>query len=265
VIFNSYFFAEEITNMNVKFLLVPGLFLILSCSLPAASITGSFSIDGSVTVTGNTISWTDNSSVADMYVVGPPTPTGTWATMPLNSEGTVQPLNLTSEPVGGTFPAFNFPNWMTFPGPGPQSTITITLQYIYQGFEGQASCGASPAPGQVCTPLDAAGTPGPFNLQNSASGTTSSATWTFLGTAVDSSGKLSPTEVIGQYSANFNEPYQQVLQQLATTGFVTNTYAATWTAQASTVPEPDTLQLFGIGLGLCTVAVIFRRLKPSRS
>jgi len=253
--------------MNVRFLLVPGLFIALSSALPAASITGSFSIDGSVTVTGNTISWTDNSSVKDMYVVGPPVPTGTWATMPLNSEGTVKDLNLTAEPVGGTFPAFNFPTWMTFPGPGPQSNVTITLQYIYQGFEGQAGCNpaSTPAPGQVCTPLTAAGTPGPFNLVNSASGTTSSATWTFAGTAVDSTGVLSPSRVIGQYSANFDMPFQQVLQQLATTGSITNTYAATWTAQAATVPEPNTVQLLGIGFGLCALAAIVRRVKLARS
>jgi|SRR5579872_987050 len=256
--------------MNVRFLLVPGLFITLSCALPAASITGSFSIDGSVTVSLNSMSWTDNSSVANMYVVGPPTASGSWATLPLNSEGTVQTLNLSSEPVGGTIPAFNLPDFMTFPGPGPQSTITITLQYIYQGFEGQnaAACNpnGTPQPDQVCTPLDGAGTPGPFNLQNSASGTTSSATWTFLGTAVDSSGTLSPTQIIGQYSANFKTPYQTVLQQLAANGSVTNTYAATWTAQAaSTVPEPDSMQLFGIGLGLCAAAVVFRRVKHARS
>ena len=252
--------------MNVRFLLVPGLFITLSCALPAASITGSFSIDGSVTVSPNSISWTDNSSIADMYVVGPPAPTGTWSTMALNSEGTVQPLNLTSEPVGGTYPAFNFPDWMTFPGPGPQSTITITLQYIYQGYEGQAACGASPAPDQVCTPLAGNGKPGPFNLSNSASGTTSSATFTFEGLAVDSSGTYSPTEVIGQYSANFSTPYQTVLADLAANGSVTNTYAATWTAvPTTTTPEPDTMQLFGIGFGLCAAAVVCRRLKHARS
>jgi len=243
--------------MNFRLWFAAALLLALPCAhlAQASAINGSFSIDGSITVSLNTITWTDNSNVHDMYVVGPPNPTGSWATMALNSEGTIGDLNLAAQPVGGTFPAFDDPLWMTFPGVGPQSTITIDLQYIFAGTKGTAECGAAPAPNQECTPLAGNGQPGPFNLENSADGTTSTAFFTFEGTAVDSSGTLTSSLVIGQFSSNFTTPYQTVLADLANNGSVTNTFAATFTAQP--VPEPGTMAL--LGLGLVLVSTVVRR------
>lgn len=244
--------------MTVRVLCALGLLSIFSCAVQASQIQGSFSIGGSIVVSETMISWLDDVNVSDKYVVGPPSPTNTWATMPLGSEGDEQTLDLTSQPVGGTFPAFTFPNWMDFPGPGPQSTITITLEYIFAGTQGTAECGLAAAPNQTCTPLAGNLKPGPFNLSNSASGTTSSATFTFEGIAHDNSGTFSDSKIIGQYSADFTTPYQSVLTQLAAHGSVTNTYAATWVTVAGPVPEPSTLSFLGIGCGLFFVAGVFR-------
>jgi hypothetical protein len=212
----------------------------------ASPIYGIFQIDGSITASLNTISWVDNSNNANQYVIGPPSPTGSFSAVTLNSEGAIQNLSLSSEPVGVPF---SDPNWLTMPA--PDGNLSITLTFIYAGTFGQAECSAPAAPNQQCTPLDAAATPGPFNLQNSSSGITSSASFTFAGIVTDGN-PADNTPITGQFSVNFPEPYQDVLGTLASAGSVTNTYSATFIS----MPEPSAafLALGGLLLGAALLA-----------
>jgi len=217
----------------------------------AATINGIFQIDGSMTASLNTITWVDNSDAAEMFVIGPPTPTGSFSAVALNSEGTIENLNLTAEPVGI---AFADPDFMVLPS--PDGNLSVTLTYIYAGTDGQSECAAAPAAGQQCTPLDANGTPGPFDLQNSSSGQTSSASFTFQGVVTD--GNPADNSVInGQFSVNFDTPYQSVLAVLATSGSVSNTYSATFSAEGTATPEPSGILLM-LG-GLLVGAGLFRK------
>ena len=80
-----------------------------------------------MTVTGNTISWVDDLNIANMYVIGPPAPTGAFSTVAFGSEGAIQDLSLSSEPVGVTF---DDPNWLTLPTPdaGLEHHVDIHLR-----------------------------------------------------------------------------------------------------------------------------------------
>lgn len=220
----------------------------------AAPIYGAFSIGGSMTVTENAITWVDFSNLPNLYVIGPPAPTGAFSAVALSSEGAIQDLVLSSEPVGTTF---DDPGWLTLPA--PDADLSITLTYIAPGTDGQTDCSAAPAPGQTCTPLDGAGTPGPFNLVNGplVNGvvTTSSASFTFVGIVTDGV-PADNTQITGQFSVNFGTPYQTVLTTLATgPGFsVTNTYSGTFTA----VPEPSGV-LMALGAFMVGAALLAKR------
>ena len=104
-----------------------------------------------------------------------------------------------------------------------------------------------PAPGQVCS------LPGtPFSLINTTA-TSSSATFALSGFVRRiSTGELSTFN--GIYTTQFTIPYQQVLQQLETNGFIDNTYSGTFTGTVTAaVPEPATLLTFGVGTLLAAV------------
>jgi len=214
----------------------------------ASPIYGSFSIVGSMTVTENTISWVNPSDDPNLYVIGPPPPSDSFSAVALNSQGAIEDLSLSAQPVGATF---SDPGWLTLPV--PDANLSITLTYIYAGIYGQSECSAPAAPDQTCTPLDGLGTPGPFNLMNSASGTTSSASFTFMGIVTDGI-PADSTPITGQFSVNFTTPYQAVLATLATgpSFSVTQTYSGTFTA----VPEPSgvLLALGGFMVGASLLA-----------
>jgi hypothetical protein len=144
---------------------------------------------------------------------------------------------------------FVLPNFLTIGG------LNFTLTFIPGGTAGSALCGAPEAAGQQCTP------PGsPFNLFNTSSNT-STASFNVLGTVSDGTGN--PANFVGVFSTQFTPlktptggSYQDILQQLATQGFVDASYSASFSFTA--VPEPGTTSLLLGGLA-CVAANFWRR------
>jgi hypothetical protein len=150
---------------------------------------------------------------------------------------------------GGFTPLTGF---ITFTA-GP--TIRLDLTEIDPGNLSTAACGMPPAAGQVCTPAAfPGGVPNPFDLVNS-SATTSSATITFRGNAVNTATGETDT-FVGVFTTQFTVPYQTLLTTISGGGTVSTSYSATITVtpSSSTVPEPASFVLFGLGLiGLSVV------------
>jgi hypothetical protein len=144
---------------------------------------------------------------------------------------------------------FGFPpeTFLTFNNGGV--TTQLLINYIVPGQNGAAGCADSPpAALQFCTP------PGSlFNLQN-LSATSSIVSWQFQGITNDTPG----VTWTGTFTSQFNNiPFQTVLANLATNGFVSNTYSGNITLNAAGVPEPATLLM--IGGGLIGLAALVRR------
>lgn len=154
-------------------------------------------------------------------------------------------FNLTNPPnlVGGIFANQLFMNFAAASG----VTTALQINTIVPGNKGAAGCGLPAGPNQQCTP------PGSlFNFENNALGQ-ATATWIFTG--VTSGNPGSQSNWIGNFTAQFGIPFQTVLANLGTAGFVSNTYSAIITL--SVVPEPGSLLL--IGTGLIGLAAFLRR------
>jgi len=161
----------------------------------------------------------------------------------------VDNLAIGSEPVGTTFPAQEFIKFLTAPSLSP-----LYITFIDPGYGSSADCNplGTPALGQRCTPPNPGGSP--FTFENvQPGGSKSTATWTFEGRSLDNT-----LAWIAVFTSQFSTPYQTVLQELANspTHSITHSYSATVTV--STVPEPGTMLL--VGLGLCGIGLLkFRK------
>lgn len=210
-----------------------------------ASTLGSFSLAGNIIVNGtSTIDWTDPSNVAMKAVLSDTT--GIYAGLD-GQEVTIQDLSSSTEPAGyAGFPDMLF---ITF----PNGAAPLYLNVIYPGVDSSAQCGTlPPAPGQTCTPALPGGALSPFNFQNNPPPSSPQATATFaFGGDVN---HLSNETWIGNFTSQFNVPFQTVLSQLSTTGTVENTYSASFTVSSTATPETSTLSLCGLGLGLVLLA-----------
>jgi len=167
--------------------------------------------------------------------------------------GYIHDLNSAAQPINQMF---SLPNFITFTG----SDIQLELQFIFTGVDPQASCLAAPAPGQTCTPVVPAlvtpANPGglsPYNLQNTA-GRGSTASFSVMGIANHGDGEMNA--FTGQFTAQFNVPYQTLLTELASGTLPRESYSATFTV--TPIPEPGTASLF-IGAGLILVGKMFSR------
>jgi len=142
------------------------------------------------------------------------------------------------------------PDFITFNNAGV--TTDLTLTYIAPGIYTPAECGDAPAVGQSCTP------PGSlFNLVNNQPPPgQATVTWVMEGTTTSGS------TWVGNFTTQFNTPYQTVLTDLSTNGFVDNTFSGTITlTPTAQTPEPATVTLMGMGLILLTLGL--RRRKRS--
>jgi len=162
----------------------------------------------------------------------------------------IKSLSQANQPVGSTSgPGLPLPSWMVFtpeavPVGGPQISLTLT-EVLAGTFPNSPNCDpfGVVAAGQTCTPAGSA-----FNLQNQTT-TSSSATFTILGNAVDGvPADTAPFQII--FTGQFTVPYQVLLQALLTNGGTGN-YSGSYSVSFSTisgVPEPGTLSLIGAGL-----------------
>jgi hypothetical protein len=157
--------------------------------------------------------------------------------------GDIQDLNQAVFPVGVNFLLANF---LTFDA---DADIVFDLRYINPGSFGAAACGAPAAAGQTCTP------PGsPFNLSNQTS-TESIASFSVLGDMRRvSTGEITQYRMV--FSTQFSDQnYQNLLTTINTPG---GAVRASFSAEATPIPEPGTLSLLAAS-GFLTGVVAFMR------
>jgi hypothetical protein len=170
-------------------------------------------------------------------------------------------LTQAGQPINQTFSLSNF---VMFDPAGTviPPDVVLDLTFIFPGVSGQVGClAATPAAGQTCTPALAALVTAsnvlglsPFNLQNTQTGSTAS--FSIAGNARRiSTGEIS--SFTGVFTAQFNVPFQEYLDDIAAGQSITNSYSATFLAQITPVPEASSLTML-LG-GLLVAGGILRR------
>lgn len=208
----------------------------------AALINGTLNISGGFRVNGTRIDFTlpQGPPDGDFEVDSDPAlQTGSFSGLE-GSTGLLLDLDSMLQPTGTPI---SLPNFMTISG----SPITFTLDFIFPGVFPSAQCGASPAPGQICTPPFPPPS-SPFNLFNGATGPVAS--FSVRGTVSDGSGSL-PSIFTGTFTTQeFSDPsiqnYQDALARIAAGQFVGASYSATF--EATAIPEPATFTMIGAAL-----------------
>ncbi len=211
------------------------------CATLSADTISTFNIGGTITLTSTEISWTLNESpfTPDKTIIGPGA-TGLYAGLD-GTNATIDNI-LAGEGSGSPFLSFDA-------APG-LSTLDVTA--FLPGFGTAGPCFSVPAPGQVCTPIGL-----PFTYINTSSHS-SSLLFDLVGVTADGLGTWE-----GDFSTQFSENYQTLLATLGSGGSASNTYSATFTVTTdpSTVPEPTTIGVSLLGLGL--IALRARRTRVS--
>lgn len=222
---------------GIRLLSMAALGAALCGSLLAGPITGTFSMSGDVTVTATTIDWTSDAmgNAANMFTLTLGSPPS-YSTE--DGQNGIANLNIAVEPVNSAFTPVTFITFDVTPSLPP-----LELNFIEPGQSNSSECGATPAVNQTCTPPNAGGSPFTFTNNEPGSNIQSTAQWVFTG--VTSDGATWQVD----FTSQFGVPFQTVLQNLQTNGFVENSYSATVTVQGA-APEPSSLVMFGIGLGL---------------
>jgi len=230
---------------------------LLCASLPAAPIlSGSFNIAGNITVSNAgvngcpagslCISWSDPPATAANKVdIAGSGLTGVFNTPGFSGNDAANISNLTSPPEitgGGGFPPQPF---MSFNNAG--FTSTLLINFIANGIYPSTQCTTVPAAvGQVCTLPNSL-----FNFVNNPppapAGPQATATWVLTGITGNEGGGGGGTWS-GNFTSQFNVPFQTVLGQLQSAGSVTNSFSATITVVQNPVPEAGTISLLGLGL-----------------
>jgi len=140
---------------------------------------------------------------------------------------------------------------------GTTGDVKIYVNEVFQGAGTAAGCVSAPAPGETCTPI-IGGVKSALTLID-LPGNQSTAILNLIGFATDSiSGKK--YSVSGEFSANFNVPYQTLLAEFARTGSITSSYSSSFDFTAVTVPEPGTTGAVLGGL-LVLGSALTRRMK----
>jgi hypothetical protein len=237
--------------MSCRVLLATALLGGLSSTISiAAPISGTFNIAGNITVTPTTISWQLDTAPFTPNKANVGGGTGDFAGL-AGTTISIQSLNSATEPVGVTFPQQTFIHFDAAP-----AFPNFDINLIFAGIYSNAECGDPPAVGQQCTVNPPAS---PFNFVNNPpnppAGPQATATFVFSGVTSDGLENWR-----GNFTSQFTVPYQTVLQQLATTGSVSNTFSATFTVTpVPTVPETSSVSLLGLGLGLIGLSTKLRR------
>lgn len=204
----------------------------------ATAVTGTFDISGTMTASSSSISWLDGQAAVSSGA------TGSF----VGASGLLVMLdgwNAALEPVGNS--PFAPQAFLSFPS--ALSLPSLSIDSVLPGVFTAAECTDEPAAtGQTCTPSGSM-----FSFLNSPVG--SSLQFVFQG--VTSDGDSSWT---GNFTAQFNVPYQTELTALAAGSFTTS-YSATFavTPTIKSVPEPASLALFAAGLAAAAAAAAIRR------
>jgi len=222
----------------------------LSATLAAGPISGTFTIDGSVTVTATGIGWTSNTNVADQATISSLGLSGSFIGFDNDTVGINALTDLPGDqPVGLSFADFDFLNF-----PVASGYPSLLADFISLGSGGSANCSTNPAlaaAGQTCT-LTSTTTPAepggsPFTFLNTLSGGTSccnsSAAWDISG--VTSDGQSTWDAV---FTSEFTTPFQTVLGDFVSTGSVSDSFPGAMTVTIQAVPEAGTVKLLGAGL-----------------
>jgi hypothetical protein len=238
----------------------------ISVGLSATTLTGQFTLVGTVTVTNSgLIEWTSNANVGSQSTISSTgTLSGSFAGLG-NQTVTVNTLTdgpnpATNQPVNTPFANFNFIDFPSDPG-----FPALLANFMPLGSATNSACSTNPAlavANQTCT-LDASSTPpilggSPFTFLNTETSSnqmpeccTSSATWNISGVTSDGQSIWN-----GQFNATFPYPYQQVLSNFVNNGQVADAYSGVMVVsieQIESVPEPTTLGLIGAGVALLWV------------
>ena len=255
--------------LQSKKLLFALLVGVLALATPAFAIpvSGTLSIGGSSAEVGATfLNFVCNTSVTPTcpanygnFLVTSPS-TGSFAPYS-GDQGFIHNLSQAAQPINQ---AFSLSNFVMFDPAGTviPPDIALDLTFIFPGVSGQVGClAATPAAGQTCTPALAALVTAsnllglsPFNLQNTQTGSTAS--FSIAGNARRiSTGEIS--SFTGVFTAQFNVPFQEYLDDIANGQSITNSYSATFLATINPVPEASSLTML-LG-GLLVAGGILRR------
>jgi hypothetical protein len=261
-----------------KILTVSGLaaLLLIPSSFASTITTGSFDISGTIFVTNPEatpvvtaagtcptgiacILWQDGAGTSnekvDITSAGLPNgdiPVALSGINAANMANLMAPPDLVGTPI-------DVPDFMTFNNAGVTTDLTLTM--IVPGFYTSAECAAAPTVGQNCTPtgslFNLVNNPPPNTLGDPCDGQCqATVTWVMEGTTTSGS------TWTGNFTTQFpvGTPYQTVLTDLATNGFVDNTFSGTITlTPAAQTPEPATLTLMGTGLILLALGLRRRK------
>jgi hypothetical protein len=199
----------------------------------ADSVTGTATFSGNATVNSGGIFFNDTgSNVTNTYLTGSPN-TGTFTGL---TGGTIQ--NLVGPSMTGPVTIPDFATFTVTAG-----TVHFDLASVEAGVGTVAGCGSA-AIGSVCTPPNS-----PFTLIQTASNAVA-ITLTLDGTAwINSATGASPTTGAFTTQDVAIGTIPGILSTLLSGGSVHDTYSASFIATpTSTVPEPATLLLMGVGL-----------------
>lgn len=236
--------------------MIVALMAAASCAtLSASPLFGTFDIAASVKVTPTTISWVNADGTADKATIEPASAlSGSFLAAGLNNTTvTIRDLNRATEPVFDPSAPFSPPQPFVSFDAAPAFPV-LDINEIFHGPFPAAGCGATPpGPGQLCTP-DTPGNPSPFFFSN---GGADLSTGSFIVAGVTSDG-LSTWRAV--FTTQFASPFQTVLADLARNGSVTHAFSATFVVTPSAgVPEPGSVALMGLGLGLVVLSAGLRR------
>lgn len=232
----------------------------------AAIVSGTLKMtpNNSITVTPGVIAFSDPPSADGTgfgtfdIIVGS---TGTFLPF-IGQDGTIQDLNngTTNPPNSHTVPvgvAVSFADWMVLPIPA--NNIHFNLEFLFPGIFSSAGCAVLPAAaGQTCTP-SLPGVVSPFNMLN-LSNDSAQVSFTVRGTAYDDATPTLISNFVGTFSTTFSDKsFQEILNDLATAGFVEGSGQGDFTVTFTPIPEPSTWTLFGSGTALVALSRLLRR------